>query len=306
MIFFENVQYLFLLLIIPLFIFFHIISIRGSKKRAIKFANFEAISQIKGVEIFSRNLTLLYLYIILAVLLIFTVSGMSYTKEVEVSNAGFVFAIDASGSMGARDIEPSRLEAAKNLGLDFLDIVPEKTSIGVISFSSRSFIHTEMTEDKIKISNSFKSITLQDYTGTDMLDAITTSIDILEGSNEGKIILISDGGLNINTIEQVIVYAKSNNVEIFALSVGNGEESADIGGAEFKNSQEALKLIAENTGGKYYLVEEPEKFYEAINNLLLVSKRSDAIDISMYLLFASISLLIILFILHNTRYRILP
>ena len=56
---FERPEYLFFLLAIPIMIFFHIVSLKIIRKRSIKFANFEAITRIKGVEIFSKNLTVL-------------------------------------------------------------------------------------------------------------------------------------------------------------------------------------------------------------------------------------------------------
>ena len=56
-------QYLFLLFLIPIVIFIHINSLRTSKTRAIKFANFDAIRKINGVELFSKNITVLYHFI---------------------------------------------------------------------------------------------------------------------------------------------------------------------------------------------------------------------------------------------------
>ena len=126
MIVFTRPQFLLLLLVIPLLVFFHIFSLKSIKKRAIKFANFEAITRIKGVEIFSKNLVMLYINIIIIFLIVFSISGVSIIRDVSVSQVSFVLAIDSSGSMVAEDIFPNRLEAAKKASADFLKMVPEK------------------------------------------------------------------------------------------------------------------------------------------------------------------------------------
>ena len=44
-------QYLFFILLIPLFIFIHLATLKSTKSSALKFANFEAISRIRGVDL---------------------------------------------------------------------------------------------------------------------------------------------------------------------------------------------------------------------------------------------------------------
>jgi len=58
---FSDIVYLWLLVALPLLIILHFYSLKYLHNRAIKFANFDAITKIKGAELFSRNITLLYL-----------------------------------------------------------------------------------------------------------------------------------------------------------------------------------------------------------------------------------------------------
>ena len=57
---FSNPKYLFLLFVIPLFILIHLLSLKKSRRKALSFANFEAISRVKGIEFLSKNLTVFF------------------------------------------------------------------------------------------------------------------------------------------------------------------------------------------------------------------------------------------------------
>lgn len=306
MIIFTRPEYLALLLAIPVLIFFHIISLKSIKKRAIKFANFEAITRIKGVEIFSKNLTVLYINIIIIVLVVFSVSGVSITRDVEASELAFVLAIDSSGSMSARDIEPDRLEVAKKSAVDFLGMVPEKTKIAIISFSGASVVEQELTEDKSKLKKSIENIKPTTIGGTDILGAVITSTNLLRNEDAKTIILISDGQANINTIQDIIDYSNKNNVRVHCLGIGTREGGKTEAGAVFKIAEDTLKTIAYGTEGKYYHIKNLEDFYYSLSEIIEIREKRAIYDLSLHLMIAALILFILNFVLINTRYRVLP
>ena len=303
---FTRPEYLSLLLAIPVIILVHIISLKFVKKKAIKFANFEAISRIKGVELFSKNLTVLYLNIIIIILVVLSVSGMSITRNVSASRASFVLAIDSSGSMGAQDVYPNRIEAAKSAAIDFLNMVPEKTRISVVSFSGNSFIEQELTEDKDKLRTVINNINLKSVGGTDILGAVITSSNLLRDEESKIIVLISDGQANLNTLQSIIDYSNKNNVRIHSLGIGTLSGGTDETGAVFKISEDTLKTIAENTEGKYYNIKSAEDFFNSLNEIAGMTEKRDVYDMSLYLMISALALFILNFILINTRYRTLP
>ena len=133
-------QYLFLLFLIPLLIFLHWVSLRMRKNRAIKFVNFDAIARIKGIEIYSKNITSLVLTIFILLLMIFSLGGPTLEYSASTSSVAFVVAVDNSRSMEAQDFSPNRLEAAKKSAVSFTNSLPAGTSVGVISFSCNSLI----------------------------------------------------------------------------------------------------------------------------------------------------------------------
>jgi len=308
MLFFVKPQYLALLFVIPLMIFVHISSIVGSKKRAVKFANFDAIKRVSGVEMFSKNLTILYLSIIIVLLLVFSMSGMSFTKEVETSKVSFVLAIDSSRSMGTIDILPTRLDAAKTAATDFLKMVPVKTRIGVISFAGTITIEQEVTDETALLENAIGQIEVKTTGGTNALDALITASNLLINEDAKSIIFISDGNINVNDLQSILDYSQKNNIVINCLGVGTdlgGTEQSGEGGY-FTASEEGLETMAEKTGGKYYHVSNVEDFYSAMNDMIELTKKAAVFNMSFYLDLAAMVLLLLTFFLVNTRYRTLP
>ena len=82
---FQNEFYLVFLFFIPLFVLFHFISLRHLRSSSLKFANFEAISRVKGVDIYSKKLSLLFINILMIVLIVLGMSGFSITRVVDAS-----------------------------------------------------------------------------------------------------------------------------------------------------------------------------------------------------------------------------
>ena len=56
--------------------------------------------------------------------------------------------MDVSRSMKATDVQPTRLDAARVAAKTFLDEVPEKFRVGVVSFATRAVVGVAPTEDR--------------------------------------------------------------------------------------------------------------------------------------------------------------
>ena len=306
MIIFTRPEYLFFLLVIPVIIFFHVISISLSKRRAIKFANFDAISRVRGVEIFSKNLTILYLHLAVAFLIILSVSGTSLVRQIQATDQSFVIAIDASRSMSANDILPTRLDAAKKAAIDFLTMMPPKTRIGIVSFSGTTYIDQEVTDDPYLIKAAIDRVDIKTVGGTDFLSTLANSANLLKDEESKNIILMSDGSVNLNQIQTITDYLKQNNIIVYSLGIGTAEGGSDSSGAIFTLSEDSLKLISETSGGKYYNIVNIEDFYSSFNEILNLTKKNAVFDLSLYLMISALLLFVLEFILLNTRYRTLP
>lgn len=303
---FSRPEYLVLLFAIPIIIFFYLFSLKNAGKRAIKFANFKAIERIKGVEIFSRNFSSLYITIAIVLLVVFSLSGLSITQDVTASKISFVVAIDNSGSMAANDVLPTRFEVAKDSAKHFIDVVPKKTNMAIVSFSGTTHVTQELTEDKSMLKNSVDKITLSSIGGTNIAQVIADSVNLLRGEDVKAVVLISDGQANVNELKDIVDYAKQNKVVIHSLGIGTRIGGTDELGAVYKISEDTLKTISLNTEGNYYNVKNLEDFYSSLDKIVSVTKKKAVYDLSVYLMIAALVLFIINFILINTRYRTFP
>jgi Ca-activated chloride channel homolog len=302
---FTNPKYLSLLLILPIFILIHFISLHSSKKKALKFANFEAISRVKGVDILSKNLTSSFLIIMLFVILVLAVAGLTFHTQRSASSFSFVLAIDASKSMEASDFQPSRIDAAKQLAKEFVDSSPSSTKIGVISFSGNSFIHQAVTSNKELVKSAIDSVEIGTVEGTDIYETLITSSNLLMGEDAKAIILLSDGQVNVGNIDQAIEYANSQDITIDSIAIGT------LGGGQTafgtsKLNEDTLKAISYNTEGEFFNAQDSSQLKTAFNNLLQLTEKKVSVNLSPLLIIIAMALAFLEYILFNFRFRVFP
>lgn len=295
-------QYLLFLLLIPLYIFIHLATLKTTKNTALRFANFEAISRIKGVDFFSRNIFILILTSIIAFLLILTLSGTRLNMVLEASSYTFVIAIDSSKSMEANDFLPSRMEAAKKAAKDFVDSLPISTRAGIISFSGNALIEVGITDSKSLLKGAIDDIIISDIAGTDVVEAIITGTNILNSEETKAIILLSDGQINVGAIEEAIRYANDNNVVIHTIAIGT-EEGGQTSYGISKVDLDSLKGLSYNTGGQSFSAGNQDELLKSFRSAINATDRKVAINLSNYLLIISICLFSLEYWLISSRYR---
>ena len=172
---FSNPQYLYFLFVIPFTILFYFYSIRASGGKSIKFANFDAIARIKGVDIYSRNINVFLLDLFIIILVVFSLAGCNLYIDRPRSSYSYLIAIDASESMGATDLVSNRFEIAKNTSINFINALPDGTNAGVLSFAENSILEQDLTNSKQDLVNSIKHISLTSVGGTDVFEVISLS-----------------------------------------------------------------------------------------------------------------------------------
>lgn len=302
---FTNPTYLFSLAAVPLILLIHLATLRISKRRALVFANFEAISRVRGVDILSKNLTTLVLSIIIMLLLVFSVSGLVLHVTKQASVFSFVIAIDSSRSMDADDISPNRLEAAKQTSISFIDNSPGSTKIAIVSFSGNTFINVGLTDNKEELKAVVASIEKNPIEGTDIYEVILTSTNLLMNQEGKSIVLLGDGQFNVGNLQEAIKYANDNDVIINTIGLGTLAGGKTSYGTS-KLEEETLKGLAYNTGGVYLNAQNKQGLADSFGEILKASQRKVSINLSGYFIFAAIIVFILNYLLINTRYRGFP
>jgi len=300
---FERPQYLFLLVLFPLVWAIHFFSSHLRRRKALKFANFDAISKIEGVDFFSRSLMIPFLSSLIVLFLALSVSGavLHITPLRGSSFYSFVIAIDSSRSMGADDFFPNRLTAAKESAINFVKETPAGTKIGVASFSSFTYIEQELTENKNDIVYSISNINLSQYGGTDFYEALITASNLLNKQKNKAVIFVSDGQNNIGDAKRIIDYANKQDISINAIAVGT-KEGGKTKYSISKLNEEFLQNITEQTGGQYFSAKDQSALALSFANILRLTKNKTSLHLSTYLLLFALILFVIDFFLINTRY----
>ncbi len=302
---FTDPKYLFLLLVIPFIVFIYLLTIKSMKKRALKFANFEAIARVQGVSFFSRDIVTIILSSLIVLVLVLSVSGLTLHRQAQASSFSFVIAIDVSRSMEAKDLLPSRLEAAKETAKEFVNAAPSTTKIAVVSFSGNSYIHQSLTDKKDLVIDALDGVKISSIEGTDIYEAIVTSSNLLTAEEGRSIILLSDGQINVGEVEDAIKYANQNDIVINTIAIGTKEGGETVYGVS-KLNEDIMKALSYNTEGNYFDAQDRQSLLNSLDQILKLTKKKVSTDLSGHLVLLAIILFVIEYFLINSRYRLLP
>jgi len=313
---FTNPFYLWLLVSIPFLIITHFFILKYLKRRAIKFANFEAIKRVTGtkfelrnVRAISKNRFLLVIRVFILLLLIFSIAGPVLWYSGQSSEFDFVIAIDASSSMLADDLKPYRLDAARKASSLFVDNLKAKTRVGVVSFAGTSFVEQDLIDNMKKTEDVINNIKIKSVGGTDIGGAITTSSNLLlREENARVIILLTDGQSTVGMpVDEAIDYANKNYVTVNTIGIGTEEGGTFIKGDLISKLDEPTLIeIAQKTGGKYYKAENEEELNKAFDDISSSAEEKIPINLSMGFMMIALALLFVEWGMINTKYRTLP
>jgi len=314
MITFERPEMLFLLLIIPLFITIHLISLIYFSKRAFKFANFETLRRLhEQKSVFSKRVPHLLIRLLFIVVVVFAASGVGIWLETTGLSEEVIIAVDSSGSMLASDIEPSRLEATKGALSTFIGNSTLNTRAGLISFTSVGYLEESPTDDKRVLLSAINDLKIRKSRGTSLGEAINFATALMgyETNREKAIIIITDGQENVLADDELVEIAreaKGHKLKIHIIGVGTGEGAAIEEGASGKSvlNEETFKLITKENGGNYVTVLSQAEIVTALENFTKTGTVERKLDLSLWLYMLGFVFLIFEWYLANYIFRGFP
>lgn len=274
---FANPGLLFLLLIIPLLVVWYWYRHRHDYA-TLQLSSTDIFRKIKpGFRIYLFYSLYVFRLIAIALLIIALARPQSSSRKHNVTIEGIdiVLALDISGSMLAQDFKPDRLEASKEVALDFITGRPNDR-IGLVVFSGEAFTQCPLTSDQSVLKNLFtdvKSGLIED--GTALGDGLATAVNRIKDSKAVSkvIILLTDGVNNMGSLDPLSAaeIAKLYGIRIYTIGVGTmGYAPYPVQtpfGIQFQNMQveideDLLMHIATATEGKYFRATSNKKLRE--------------------------------------------
>ena len=167
---------LWLLLLVPLLIGAYIWLLRRRKKSALRYANLALVKQAMGKRVGWRRHVPPALLLLAITVLIFAVARPAAVVELASSRATVILSMDVSGSMRARDVEPSRIVAAQEAAKSFIRNQPADVQIGIVAFASAAVLVQAPTIDREALYQAINSFDLRRGTavGSGVLVALAT------------------------------------------------------------------------------------------------------------------------------------
>ncbi len=155
-----------LLAALPLLVALYVWLLRRKRKSALRYANLGMVKEALGVgSRIRRHVPPLMLFLALAALIV-AMARPTATVTLPTQNQTIVLALDSSGSMRAKDVEPSRLVAAQNAAKQFVAEASPRTKIGVVTFAATATLVQPPTLDREAVIEAISRIQLQRATAT--------------------------------------------------------------------------------------------------------------------------------------------
>jgi Ca-activated chloride channel family protein len=179
--------------------------------------------------------------------------------------ASLILAVDVSLSMGATDVEPSRIEAAQEAALRFAEIAPDDLNIGLVAFAGTALPVLAPDTDRTSLNAALARLGLGQ--GTAIGEAIFTSLDQLEASVPDPdvpkaVVILSDGETTIGRPDaEAASAAVEAGIPVYTISFGTRFGTVDHQGERIAVpvAPGPLSQIAETTGGQFFeTADEPE------------------------------------------------
>lgn len=283
---FASPYFLYGLIIIPLLIVWYIF--RGRRQTAyVRFADISFFKKLpKSWRTYCRHI--LFALELAAMSLLFIAlarpQSSSTNQKINVEGIDIVMTIDISSSMLAQDLKPDRLDAAKEVGADFIKGRPGDR-IGLVVFASETFTQVPLTTDHGMVLNMLKDMKcgmLED--GTAIGDGLASSVSRLKDSEaiSKVVILLTDGDNNAGSVDPSTAaeMAKLFGIRVYTIGVGTRGKApypvqTPFGGIQYQQidvniNEPLLQQIADETGGRYFRAtsnEKLEQIYAEIDQL---------------------------------------
>lgn len=194
---------------------------------------------------------------------IFAFADPARPELVAGERATIIMAIDTSLSMLAEDVDPSRIDGAKEAAVAFLDDLPPELNVGLVSFNGIASVRVAPTTNRGAVVAAINGLELGEATaiGEAILAGLGSIEDMLADAEGGlppaRIVLMSDGETTVGRSDEVAIEA-AQRAAIPVSTIAFGTTGGfiiledDPSPIPVPVNQDALSVIADATGGEFF------------------------------------------------------
>ena len=238
-------------------------------------------------------------------------------ERIDTEGIDIVLAMDVSTSMLARDLTPDRINASKDIAIEFISQRPSDR-MGIVVFAGESFTQCPLTTDRATLINLMKEIQtdlIED--GTAIGNGLATAVARMKDSDAKSrvVILLTDGVNNRGEIspQMAAEIAKTYGIRVYTIGVGKEGMApypvmtpwgVEVQNVKVEIDEKLLAEIAESTGGRYFRATDNTKLAEIYSEINKMEKARTTVDsfpvykelFGLYALLALLALLLEFFI----------
>ena len=271
---------LWLLLGVAALVLVYVVLQRRKREYAVRFTNLALLESVAPKRPGWRRHATAAAFIVALTALVVAVARPTHDEKVPRERATVIVAIDTSLSMEADDVSPSRLVAAQTAAKAFVDQLPSKINVGLVTFDGAARLEVPPTTDRSVVTDAIDELELHE--GTAIGDAILVSLDAIKQQAKrddagtdvipARIVLMSDGKTTVGSPnERGVAAAREAEVPIATIAFGTDEGVITIPQEPLPVpvpiDEDALRQIAEDTGGSFFTATSESELQSVYANI---------------------------------------
>lgn len=253
---------------------------RRRRQYAVRFTNIALLEAVAPKRPGWRRHATAAAFLVALTALVVAFARPTHDEKVPRERATVIVAIDTSLSMMADDVEPSRFVAAKAAAKAFVDQLPKKINVGLVSFDGNARLDVSPTTDRAKVKNAIERLELNE--GTAIGEAIFVSLDAIRQQAvaddsatdviPARIVLLSDGKTTVGRPNELgAEAARTAKVPVSTIAFGTDEGEITVPQEPFPVpvpvDRGALRDVAEQTGGSFFSATSESELQKVYANI---------------------------------------
>jgi Ca-activated chloride channel homolog len=268
------------LLLVPVALAAYLLAQRRRSRYTVRFTNLDLLANVVSAKPGWRRHVPPAFYLLALAALLVSLARPQALALVPKEQATVILVMDVSGSMNATDVEPTRLVSSQRAAASFVEQLPEKFRVGIVSFASTAQTLTRPTTDRPAVYEAIGSLHAEGATA--MGDGIERALDVKRppapppagnarpaptpGTQQGDdaplvVLLLSDGANTQGRAQpmEAAADAKDLGVPVFTIALGTDrgmvdvpDETGNLRRIPVPPDKLTLQRIAETTGARFF------------------------------------------------------